>query len=105
MADLHISEFSGLGATDPGDSLQISSPDAHITDQVIVLSASPASSAAFNAQTRFVRVIAGGPAAIAVGVGPQTAAVGGWFLNTGQEIWLRVPAGKSYLISAVTDTL
>lgn len=104
MANLHITEYSGLGSTDQSDSLFLQSPDALKAVQLVPLGATSAVSAAFQPSTRFVRVVAGGPCAVAVGAAP-VAALGGTFLNTGGEAWFRVPAGASYAIAAITDTL
>lgn len=103
MANLHISEFFGLASGDQASNILAASAEAHITDQVVALGASSAASAAFNRSTRYVRLLAGGPCAIAFGTGP-TAVVGGWFLASGEELWVRVPQGLAWEVAAITDT-
>lgn len=105
MANLHIVEFSGLGATDPSDSLPIFSPDALLATQSIVSSSTSTPSVAFQPTTRFVKLTAGGPMAIAFGPVASVAAVaGGWFLASGETILVRVRPNVSPYPGAAAGT-
>jgi hypothetical protein len=90
MANLHIAEFSGLASMDQSTDQLAYSPDALLATQSIAI-ATTTPSAAFQPNTRFVKLTAGAPCCIAFGpVGTVTAASGGWFLNTGESIVVRV---------------
>lgn len=90
MANLHITEFSGLAAFDQSDSGVAYSADAVTGTQSIAI-ATTAPSAAFQPLTKYVKIVAGAPCSIAFGpVGSVTAVAGGWFLNTGESIIVRV---------------
>ncbi len=106
MADLHISEFSGLASTPGTTDVLAASADAHITDQALAIGASPGvTSQPFNAATKWLRVKAGAACAVAVadaGDAAPQAAAGGWFLNAGDAEWFRVNAGAT--LNVVTDT-
>lgn len=102
MSNLHISEFSGIAATDQSDSIVAYSADALRTTQTVALGASSTQSNAFSASTTWVRLVAGAACSIAIGSNP-TAAVGGWFIAAGAETLVRVSPG--YKVAAITDTL
>lgn len=102
MASLHISEFNGLASADQSTDIVMASAEAHLADQVVALGATSVASATFQRETRYVRLVAGGPCSIALGVAP-VAALNGWFLNTGQELWARVHGGGTWSVAAITD--
>lgn len=110
MANLHISEFFGL-AEGQGFDIVAASAEAHVTDQVVAIGASSVASAAFNPKTIYIRVVAGAACSIALAPSatPPTAVVGGWFLNAGQEAWIRVPprsqGSGTWEIAVIADTL
>jgi hypothetical protein len=115
MANLHIAEFSGLAAMDQSTDQLAYSPDALLATQSIAI-ATTAPSAAFQPNTRYVKLTAGAPCSVAFGpVGTVTAVAGGWFLNTGESVVVRVvPNGNKGTTGAapgtnglavVTDTL
>lgn len=105
MANLHIVEFSGLGSTDQSDSLPLFSPDAVLATQSILSAVTSTPSVAFQPGTRFVKLTAGGPMAIAFGpVGTVAAAVGGWFLASGETILVRVRPNAATLPGAAAGT-
>jgi hypothetical protein len=103
MANLHVTEFFGLASGDQSTDIVMASAEAHLADQVVALTAASVASANFQRETRYIRLVAGGPCSIAVGVGP-TAVLGGWFMNTGQELWVRVKGGGTFAVAAITDT-
>lgn len=107
MANLHVAEFQGLGLGDQSTDTLSASADALNATQVVALSGSSAASAAFQPTTRWLKLTAGAACSIAIGTAP-IAATGGWFLNTGETVWVRVPAqnfGSTYKVAAITDTL
>lgn len=113
MANLHVTEFSGLAAFDQSDSAVAYSADAVTATQSIPI-ATTAPSAAFQSTTKWVKLVAGAPCSIAFGpVGSVVAVAGGWFLNTGESMVVRVrPNGGNYPtangtngLAVVTDTL
>ena len=106
MADLHVSEFTGLAAAPNNTDIVAASADGHVADQVVAIgAASAALPNPFNPKTRWLRVVPGEACSIAIGEAP-VAAVGGWFLGVaGQEYWIRVPEGQGYNIAAIADTL
>lgn len=54
MSTLYIAEFQELGYPEPGQAQVAKQPP--IAEQTITISGSPATSAAFNTSTRFVRI-------------------------------------------------
>ena len=103
MANLHIAEFTGLGSGDQDSNILAASADALNTTQVVALGGASASSNAVQPTTRWLKLTAGAACSIAVGAAP-VAAAGGWFLNSGETLWVRVPLGDSYKVAAITDT-
>jgi hypothetical protein len=107
MSNLHISEFFGLASGDQSTDIVAASAEAHTKDQVVAI-ATVLNSATFQRGTRYVRLVAGAACAIAFGPAlptPPVAVVGGWFLNAGQEAWVRVPGDGTWQVSVIADTL
>jgi hypothetical protein len=52
--------------------------------------------------TKWVLLTAGAACAIKFGTNP-TAAAGGWFMASGSQILVRVPAGLSWKVAVITD--
>lgn len=104
MANLHITELSGLPAGNDNTDLLAIVPDAITATQSIAIAAAPGTtSAALNTATKWVKLKAGGACAYAVGGTPQAAA-GGNFLNAGDTEYVRVVPGQGLKINVVTDT-
>ena len=81
MAKLYITELASIGANDNAAALPIAALPS-IADQVVAISGASAQSAAFNASTKFIRVVSDTPANIKVGVNP-TATVNTLYLAAG----------------------
>lgn len=104
MANLHITELSGLPAGDNNTDLLAVVPDAIQATQSIASAVAPGTtSVAFQSATKWLKLKAGGPLAYAIGSTPQ-AAVGGNFLNAGDTEYVRIVPGKGLKINVVTDT-
>lgn len=103
MASLHITELSGLPNGVSNTDLLAVANDAIQATQEVALGATAVASSAFQANTLWLKLKAGGPCAYAIGANP-TAAVGGNFMNTGDTEYVKVPVGKGYVLSAITDT-
>jgi hypothetical protein len=102
MASLHIAEFAGLAAA-PNNTDVLATPAAPNATQVVALGATSTPSAVLQATTTWLKLTAGGPCSIAIGATP-VAAVGGWFLQSGEIAYVRVPANSGYEVAALTDT-
>jgi hypothetical protein len=121
MANLHISEFSGLGQTEQSDSVPCVSADAHVTDQVVAIGAGSVQSAAFQSgnpqttnpisqgtapntsPTKWVLLTAGANCAVAFGANP-TATAGSIFLPMNVPMLVRVPAGQNWMVAVIQVT-
>lgn len=101
MANLHITELSGLPAGDSNTDLLAVASDAIVATQSIATAA--ATSAAFQATTKWLKLKAGAACAYAIGANP-VAAAGGNFLNAGDTEYVRVPVGQGFKLSVITDT-
>ena len=102
MAKLHVTELRGLGLAEDGSVLAL--PADFVTSQAVSFSGTHGESNAFNDATDMLYVVAGGPCSILLGTAP-VATTGGCFLASSQAIFISVPPGAKYKISAVTDTL
>jgi len=74
-----------------------------VADQVVDYNAGVASSSAFNAKTRFVRVHTDAICSILFGTAP-TALTTSARMAAGQTEYFEVPKGQSYKVSAITNT-
>jgi hypothetical protein len=99
MASLHIAEFAGLGAGAQSTDI-LAAPAVPNATQIV---ATGSASAALQPTTSWVKLTAGGPMSIAIGLAP-VAAIGGWFLSSGETVWVRVPAGLGYQVAQILDT-
>lgn len=92
MPNLHVTEFTGIASTDQSDSIVAFSADAVVAVQApAIVAATNTVSAAFNAATQWIKVTAGAACSIAISAAP-VAAAGGWFLNAGETILIRIAA-------------
>ena len=119
MASLHISEFAALGETQQGDSIAVVDAGAHNVDQGVTIGGSSTQSNAFQVdspssfgptgqalgsaalRTRWVLLTAGASCSIAFGANP-TAVAGGWFMESGSQLLVRVLNGQK--VAVITDT-
>jgi hypothetical protein len=124
FTNLHVAEFTGLGATEQGDSIDAFSAEANIANQTVAIGGSSAKSAAFQsanpaafsgtpnqsngaqiAGTKWVRLYA--DIACSVAFGPQasvSAAVGGWYMPAASSLLVRVPANLGWAVACIADT-
>ena len=100
---VHIAEFSELAAMPQNTDVLAYAADALITTQTVTLTTGASNSNPVNAATKFLKLTATSPVSIAISASP-TAAVGGWYLASGESIVVRVPKGQSYEVSAIDDT-
>jgi hypothetical protein len=125
MANLHITEYSYLAASDQGDGLLAIAEDAFVASQVVLLGVASVQSAAFHTlsppntktpiqqptvpatkSTRWVVLVAGAPCSVLFGTNPVVVAgTNGQFMNTGDKIIARVPEGLSWKVAAINDAL
>ncbi len=124
MANLHITELSGLGATEQSDSVLALAADAIVANQNVAIGAGSVQSAAFHVQTppntktpiqqattppnkstSWVVLTAGAACTVAFGLNPTAVAGSGLFLNVGEKIFVRVPQGLSWKVAVITDAL
>jgi|SRR5580700_25025 hypothetical protein len=122
FTNLHITEFSGLGATSQSDSVPLVDASSVRATQTVAISGSSTDSAAFQSAvtsggqgadaqrqyettpaTKWVLLFADIACSIAFGTSP-TAVVGGWYLPAATSILVRVPAGLSWKVAVIADT-
>ena len=121
FTNLHISEFSGLGATGQSDSVPLLDASSNRANQTVAIAGASASSAAFQSAvtsggqgadaqrqvettppTKWVLLFADIACSIAFGTTP-VAVVGGWYLPAATSILVRVPAGLSWKVAVIAD--
>lgn len=104
MADLHITELSGLPAEGDSTALLAVSNDGIQATQALVLAVAPGNtSAAFQPATSWLKLKAGAACSYAIGANPAAAA-GGNFMNAGDTEYVKVQAGAGLKLNACTDT-
>ncbi len=99
MPTLYIAEFANIGR-DQGQGVQLT-PLAPLTEQTVTIGGSSAQSAAFNADTNFVRLCSDSVCSIAVGPNP-TATVANLRLPANTPEYFQVVAGQK--IACVANT-
>jgi hypothetical protein len=92
MATIHITEFIALGRDARGNELQVGKMPEHTT-QVVTYTTST-QSAAFGAETKFIRVIADAAAHLAFGSNPTATANSLWVPADTSEYFSVVPGQK-----------
>lgn len=100
MANLYISEYAAVGLSSYGP-MPIAVEPA-LVEQVIAYTGTSAQSAAFSANTRYIRVHTDSICSVLVGVNPTAVATTCKRLNANQTEYFAVPA--SYKIAAITNT-
>ena len=98
MSILNITELAQIGRDNGGQLLQVAKYPA-VTTQEITISGTSAQSAAFNAETRIIRICADANCPILVGSNPTALATSTRILADSAE-YIEVPAG--YKIAAIT---
>jgi len=101
MSNLYITEYARC-TIDALTDLPCGEEPA-ITTQKVSFSGTAGTSAAFNAETRFVRIHSDSVASIIFGTSP-TATTSHPRIAAGVSEYFGVPAGKSYKVSAVDNT-
>lgn len=92
MATLHVTEYTAMPIDANGNVLQIGKmPEA--TTQVVTYTTST-QSAAFSAETRFIRVIASAAAHLAFGSNPTATATSMWVPASTAEFFAVWPSQK-----------
>ena len=69
MAKIYITELANITASDSGASMPVAALPG-LAEQVVAVGSASAQSAAFNAATKFIRVVSDVPANIEVGLNP-----------------------------------
>lgn len=100
MSTLYISEYADI-AHSPGVVAVGNEPS---TDQVVTFTGTAGSSAAFQNNTRFVRIHTDGIASIKFGTAPTAVAQTNKRMTSGQTEYFAIPINSLYKISAVTST-
>jgi hypothetical protein len=105
MATLYITEFANLQDLPVATHAQIVAAPA-LVEQAIAISGTSAQSAAFNAQTRVVRISSDGVVGWTVGTNPTattvSAGLGSPRLAIGVVEYIGVPQGQNYKIAGIT---
>ena len=92
MATLHIAEFTAMPTDANGSVLQIGKMPP-LTTQVVTYTTTT-QSAAFNSQTRFIRVIASAAAHLVFGSNPTATATAPWVAASTAEFFAVTPSQK-----------
>lgn len=100
MAKLYVTEFRHGGATTLGGNVAQVSQEPALAEQAFTFTTTT-QSAAFNANTRFIRVHTDSICSIAIGLNP-TATTDSRRMVAGQTEYFAVPGG--WKIAAVTNT-
>jgi hypothetical protein len=109
MAVLYITEFASLAPQPPGATGQVAQQPP-IAEQTVALTSTSAQSAAFNANTRFVRLHTDVICAIEFGTNPTAVANGGsgptarMAANQTEYFGVPIGIGSSYKVAGVTST-
>ena len=99
MATLYISEYALGGVNTHGLSV-VAEPA--ITDQTVGIAAGASSSAAFNPNTKVVRLHTDAICSVAFGTAP-TATAANKRMAANQTEYFHIPANQSYKVSVITN--
>lgn len=102
MAILYITEYAGLMPSPVGGQGQIPM-EPPLAEQTVAISGASASSAAFNVQTRMVRLHTDAICSIEFGTAP-TATTTTQRLAANQTEYKGVPNGQSYKVAVIPNT-
>jgi len=101
MATLYVSEYSSLGTAALDYRMQ-SALEPSIAEQAITISASPTQSAAFNTQTKYIRVHTDSICSIAFGQNPTAVTTAKRFAANQTEYFGVIP-GQGYKLSVIAN--
>lgn len=100
MAKLYVTEYSGTGDLVTQGNI---AAEPEITTQVVSFTGTAAASSAFNNGTRFVRLQSDSICSVVFGTTP-TATTNNRRMAADQIEYFKVPVGKAYKVSAITNT-
>lgn len=107
MAVLYITEYAQLMPSPVGGQGQVPM-DPPLVEQTVAIGASSAQSAAFNAQTRLIRVETDAICAVTVGANPTATVASGTSgsgrMAANQTEYRGVPVGQSYKIAVISTS-
>jgi hypothetical protein len=101
MATLYVSEFVSIAGT--GNFAIAAAQVTPVAEQTITISGVSTPSAAFNANTRFVRVHCDAICSLAWGTNP-TATTGKMRMAANQTEYFGIPLGNNYKVAVITNT-
>lgn len=102
MAVLYVTEFSRTGRG--GDGLPVQAADQPVVvEQTVAIGGASASSSAFNALTKLVRIHTDAICSIVFGTAP-TATTSKMRLAAGQTEYFSVPLNGGYKVAVITNT-
>ena len=99
MTVLRIQEYVEIGrTTGAGVPVGMEPP---VANQKTTYTSTSVPSAAFNAKTNFVRLIATGDTLVKFGTGTPVAATAEMFIKAGVAEYFGIPVGQSYKVAAI----
>ena len=99
MSNLNITEYANLGRDVSGYVIPVGEAE-ELAVQNVSFTTSSVQSSAFNAKTRFIRVVADVDTKISFGLNP-TASATTMTLPSGTVEYFGIKPGKSYIVAAV----
>ena len=102
MAFLYISEYADLGNTRNAQTIQMAAAPP-VAEQTVANAGATTQSAAFNNQTRFVRLHTDTVCSVAFGANP-TATTASARLAAGSTEYFGVPQGQAFKVAAILNT-